>query len=184
MKRLSLLFGVVLSLLFASTAVAAPKLKPFGSADVTIGPGGVVTIVADHEDDPVWGGPEYGGIYSTSKNSGKLLAAVDLGFTNSGDIGGGAPRLSVPVDTNGDGRSDFYAFLSADRCGAVEGQPHRVSTENPACIVDLNNGQTFANWDAFAAAYPTARVAPGDPVFIVADGSYDKEYVISEIDLS
>jgi hypothetical protein len=161
----------------AGTALAGgPKLQTFGSADVTID-GATVTIATDGDEDPTWGGPEYGGVYLKSKSvSGKLIGNVLFSFTSSGAVTGGAPRFSIPVNSDGTTNAvAFYAFIDAANCGGPF-----VSTENPACPV-FAGAETFANWDAFAAAHPNYRVAPGVIPFIVADGAYNQTYVVSDI---
>jgi hypothetical protein len=186
MKRISIMLAIVASLMVAGTAMAAstPKLRTFGSADVTQD-NGVVTIVAGPvgQEDPTYGGPEYGGVYLSSKSvSGKLASTVDFSFVSSGDVTD-APRISIPIDVDGNGSVEYYAFLGANRCDAVSGVPSTISTTKASCIVDLNNGGSYANWDAFTRANPTARIAPGDSVFIVADGSFDKTYIVEDITL-
>ena len=100
-------------------------------------------------------------------------------FSNRGDVQGGAPRFSIGIDTDGDPNSNNgFAFLDAAGCGAAVGPNTTlttlVSTQNPACHVNFN-GVDYANWDAFAAAFPSARTNPGGTPFIIADvaGSYN-----------
>lgn len=144
----------------ASPATAAPALQTFGTATLT---DGTVTIVN--------GSGEYGGAYLKSKStSGKKLSAVDFSFTNTGAVAGGAPRFSLPIDTDADGSTDNgYAFIDVNGCG---GDNH-VSTDNSACTVYFGP-DAYVNWDAFAAAHPTWRSAPGSIPFVIADveGSY------------
>lgn len=155
--------------LVAGAAMAAPNVKyrTFGSADVEVSPTGLVTIVSNGQD-PTWGGPEYGGVYLNSRaNSGKVIGDVQFSFTSSGDVAGGAPRFSIPVNTDGVSNSvAFYAFLDVNGCG---GNP-LVSTTSATCTVYAGS-ETFDNWAAFAAAHPTYRIASGSIPFIIADGS-------------
>lgn len=164
--------------LAASATMAAPNLKyrTFGSADVTEGPTGTFTIASNGED-PTWGGPEYGGVYLNSKaNSGKYIGAVTFSFTSSGDVAGGAPRFSIPINTDGVSNAvAFYAFLDVNGCGGSM----VVSTTSAACAVNAGS-ETFANWAAFAAAHPTYRIASGSIPFIIADGTLGT-YVVSDI---
>ena len=159
---------------------AAPNVKyrTFGSATVTEGPAGTFTIVSDGPDPIYDPSPEYGGVYLNSKsNSGKAIGSVSFSFVSSGDVGGGAPRFSIPINTDGVSNSvPFYAFLDVSGCGAA-----LVSTDSPNCMVNAN-GETFANWASFAAAHPTYRIAPGSIPFIIADGTLGT-YVVSDIDL-
>lgn len=163
--------------LVAGSVAAAPNVKyrTFGSAEVTQGPAGTFTIVSDGED-PTWGGPEYGGVYLASRsNSGKRIGRVQFSFTSSGDVAGGAPRFSIPINTGKGNKVAFYAFLDVNGCG---GNPV-VSTASATCAVYAGS-ETFANWAAFAAAHPRYRIAPGKVPFIIADGS-NGTFVVSNI---
>lgn len=171
------------TMLIAGTAAAAnPKTKTFGSATVTEGPVGTFTIVSDGPDPVYAPSPEYGGVYLNSKStSGKAIGSVAFSFTSTGDVAGGAPRFSLPIDTDGNGSVEFYAFLDAAGCGGVSDETTVVSTASATCSVDAG-GETFANWAAFATAHPLYRVAPGHVPFIIADGT-EGTYVISNIQL-
>jgi hypothetical protein len=170
MKRVLVLLGVVA----LSTALAGPawsdpvqRLRTFGTGDVTV-TDGVVTIVNDVD--------EYGGVYVSSKSqSGKPLADASFSFRNAGgDIAGGAPRLSIPIDDPATEETlDGYAFLDVYWCGGMAGDTTLVSTESESCVVWYGS-TSYANWDAFAEANPTYRIAPGHIPFVIADwpGSY------------
>jgi hypothetical protein len=150
-------------LALAAPANAAAGLQTFGDGAVTIA-GDDITIVND--------AGEHGGVYLKSRStSGKKLAAVDFGFTNTGSVAGGAPRFSLPIDTDADGDVDGYAFLDVNGC---DGDAD-VSTDNAGCKVYFHTEPAaYDNWDAFAAAHPTWRMAPGAIPFVIADvgGSY------------
>ena len=154
----------------ASPATAAPALQTFGDGVVTIS-GSTVTI-----DN---GAGQYGGVYLKSRStSGKKLSAVDFSFTNSGDTAGGAPRFSIPIDTDADGSTDNgYAFIDVNNCGS-----NTVSTESATCQVFFNSEPAgYANWNAFAAAHPTWRVDPSGIPFVIADAP--GQYAVSDISL-
>jgi hypothetical protein len=161
-KRLSILFAIVASLVLASTALAAnPKYRTFGDGAVTQDPAGTFTLVN--------GAGEYSGVYLNSRSqSGKYLARVDFSFSAIGDIAGGAPRFSIPVDTNGDNVVEFYAFGDRANCGGSES----VTTVGTTCT--WYAGGQSGSWDDLAAANPMWRVAPGSIPFIIADqpGTY------------
>jgi hypothetical protein len=163
------------------------KFTTFGPATVTEGPTGtytIVSVVGPCEPYAV-SCPLWGGVDLTYKNSGKLIGDVAFSFTSSGQAGGGAPRFSLPISTDGTSTIALYAFLSADRCGPG-GPPTVVSTTLSNCIVDLNStlggtiANSYANWAAFVTAHPTYEIAPGAMPFIVADGTVGT-YIVSNI---
>lgn len=165
MKRLSIaaLTSLALSIALVGTAVAAP-LRTFGTGDVTRD-GSTFTIVND--------AGEYAGVYVKPQNPAKnqrgfLLSAADFSFSHSGDTAGGAPRFSIPIDEDGNGTTEAYAFIDANSCGNTG----VVSTNASNCVVYYGAG-VYANWDAFAAAHPTYRISEDIP-FVIADqpGTY------------
>jgi hypothetical protein len=125
---------------------------------------------------------EYGLVITKSNNSrlgkGKLssrpIGETDFSFVSSGTVTGGAPRFSIPIDTNGDGAEDGFAFLDVNGCNGAT----LVSTESATCMVFFNT-EVFPDWDAFVAAHPTYRVI-GYP-FIIAD--QPGNYAITNIDV-
>ena len=124
----------------------------------------------------------YGGVYISSKsNSSKTLSSTVFQFrNNAGDVAGGAPRFSLPIDTDGVGKTiEGYAFLDVAGCGGVSGDNTLVSTQSGICHVNFN-GTDFANWTSFAAANPTYRMSPGAIPFIIADaaGNYSVDSIV------
>jgi hypothetical protein len=86
-------------------------------------------------------------------------------------VGGGSPRLSIPIDDNGDGKTDAYAFIDAANCGFTTDTTnvgHNVGTTEATCPVFYKAG-SYANWDAFALANPTYTIARGTLAFVIAD---------------
>lgn len=179
-----------------STVAAAGKLRFSGSADFYT-KGGTVLIRTDREDDPTWGGPEYGAISLVRSRHnpawlkqkalvGKPLAGLSISFKSTGDLTGGSPRFSIGIDEDHDRTAEAYAFVDANYCG-VGGAPVKdgdtviVNTATKRCDV-WYDGVQYANWAAFAEANPDFRIARGG-IFIVADGAYERDYVISRIDL-
>jgi hypothetical protein len=159
----------------ATAAQAAPSkaLRTFGTGNVTA-TADSATIVND--------AGEYGGVYLNSKSqSGKSLAQVVFEFRNAnGDVGGGSPRFSIPIDTDGNGNSDNgYAFLDVAGCGGVSGDNTLVSTQSATCAVNFQSVD-YANWSTFAAANPTYRIAPGFIPFIIVDtaGNYAVDHIV------
>ena len=171
--RLMLVAGVAGVLMVASTAQAAPTLRTFGTGDVTA-TADSATIVND--------GGEYGGVYSSSKSkSSKPLAQVVFQFRNDGgDVAGGSPRLSIPIDTDSNGSTDNgYAFLDVAGCGGVTGDNTLVSTQSGTCMVNFQN-VSYPNWATFASTFPSYRIAPGYVPFVIADtpGSYAVDGIV------
>jgi hypothetical protein len=146
---------------FASGAVGG--LKTFGQDS-----GSVVTVTGSKSATIDNGAGEYGGVYVQGKSlNGKALAKVDFEFTSAATaaVTGGAPRFSMPID---DGTTTLgYAFLDVLNCATSH-----VSTNDASCKVYFKN-EVHANWDAFAAAHGTWKIASAIP-FIIADqpGTY------------
>jgi hypothetical protein len=185
MKRFRLpgaLLVVAASFALAATTLANAPLSTFGDGDVTVS-GDSATIHLE--------GVEYGGVYIHARAMGnKAIGNVEASFVSTGDVAGGAPRLNVPVDNDGDKMWDYWAVLDAANCGGTSGQTVQVSTENSACAVfflgaDAPAAGTYANWDAYAAANAAHRVASkGDDStpFIIADGT-PGDYAIEAVNL-
>ena len=159
----------------ASAAQAAPSktLKTFGTGDVT-----ATADSASIANDV----GEYGGVYLNSKSqSSKPLDQAVFEFRNAnGDVAGGSPRFSIPIDTDGTGSTDNgYAFLDVAGCGGVSGDNTLVSTQSPTCAVNFQSVD-YANWSTFAAANPSYRIAPGFIPFIIADtaGHYAVDHIV------
>jgi hypothetical protein len=165
-----------LAMLFANagSATAANPLLCFdGPSDGTIY-GGHCTLNASGTGatlDNSGGDPDgsYSGVYFASSSlSGKLLSDVsDLSFNYTGTATAGSPRISLPIDTNNDGVTDFYAFIGAFYCnnGAGLVDPLHDST---CTIFYTGNIAGDPSWAAFVAAHPTWRVS-NDVPFIIAD---------------
>jgi hypothetical protein len=174
LRRLAPGFALVVAMVFAiaiagTSTAANSKYRTFGTGQVSIA-GGTATINNDSG--------EYGGVYLRSRSlSSKRLHAVHISFRSSGDVGGGAPRFSIPLNTGHEETVAPYAFLDVNGCdGPV------VSTDDPDCKVFINfSGESFDNWDALVDAHPTWRVRSGGIPFIIADAP--GHYVVSNIDL-
>lgn len=170
MKRLfiALLVAAMTAIGFGGVAASASsaKLVAFGTGTVSI---------TDSSATIVNAAGQFGGVYLNSRSqSAKPLNAVSFSFVSTGDVTGGAPRFSIPIDSGG--ANVTYAFLDVLGCGYTSGP---VSTDLANCQVFF--GIEYANWDAFATANPTYRIAPGFIPFIIADepGSY----AVNSIDL-
>jgi hypothetical protein len=166
------LAAIALTVAVVGTAFAASpaKLRSDGTGTATITGAKSATL----ENGP----GEYTYVYVNAKSPyGKALAKVDFGFSATGSIAGGAPRLSIPVDSDDPGSGwDLFAFIDVNSCGGGW-----VSTANPACGVYIGS-EFFANWDALAAAHPTWRMARDTSPFAIADQA--GTYHLSGIDLN
>lgn len=161
--------AILATFIFASVASAAPAKA---QALICFSGGGATCVVSNDNaatlDVP---GGGYAGVYVNGKSySNKPAASVDFSFDYWGDVSGGSPRLSIPMN---DGTSPTpYAFLDAAGCGYVTDVTpntfHTVSTTLATCATTFK-GVTYANWDAFAAANPTVRIASGTLAFVIAD---------------
>jgi len=171
--------AIIALLLVASTAFAAGngngnKLSCFdGASDpdiyggtCTVTPGGTATLNNSGGDPD----GEYSGVYLQNSNmDGKLLSNIGLlGFTYTGVATAGAPRLTFPLDKNGDGTAEVYASIGAYYCNDGAGLVDVIN--DPTCTIFLNDNSAgpWDNWAAMVAANPTWRVATDLP-FIIAD---------------
>lgn len=180
MKKLMFNVAAIASLVsmvaFAIPAGAAgpnPLLCFDGVSDATIYGGNCTITNGVATLDNNGGDPDgsYSGVYTAvSSLTGKTLSQVDqLSFNYTGTPTNGSPRFSIPLDTNSDGITDDYLFISAYWCNDGAGLVDPIN--DPTCqIFDYNSISGFANWAAVIAAYPTATIGPdGALPFIIAD---------------
>jgi hypothetical protein len=177
--------GAFAALTLAGTSGAAPggRLRTFGNGEVTTA-NNAATIVIDVG--------EFGGVYQQGKGqAGKLVGEVIFAFTSRGDVAGGAPRFSIPIDDGSFDPNTDYAFIDAAGCGATVGDnpggtATLVSTQSPTCHVNFH-GADYVNWTTFASANPTFRIAKNIP-FIIADAVPPEHasatFVVTEIVLN
>jgi hypothetical protein len=179
MKRFLVFIGLMAVVLVGSgPASSGPigKLRTFGTGEVELTSADSATIVN--------GSGEYGGVYVPGKaQSGRLLSQADFSFRNDGgDIAGGAPRLSIPINEPSTGPTvDSYAFIDLFWCGGAAGDTTLVSTDSATCVV-WYAGVSYANWDAFASAHPQYRIARGRDAFVIAD--QPGSYAVDAVDLT
>src|SRR5207249_9939032 len=82
----------------------------------TLSPAGMSAVL--NNSVPVGSG-DYSGVYcATSNLSGKLVSDItQLSFDSTGSAAtAGSPRISLPIDTNNNGTTDFFLFISASQC--------------------------------------------------------------------
>ncbi len=169
MRQFAPLAAVLAIAVLAVPVLAAPnsKLKTFGTGDVTLVGRDGATIVNE--------AGEYGGVYLAGHRNAKPIVSVHYSFVSTGDVGGGAPRFSIPIDTDHNRTVEAYAFLDVNGCSSS-----LVSTDSSTCTVFFQS-DVFTNWTAFADAHPDYRIPPGAIPFVIADVA--GEYSVSEVDL-
>jgi hypothetical protein len=159
-----------------ATAPGQNKLQCFaGPTDLTIY-GGSCTInsngakgsaTLDLSDGDADG--EYAGVYTLESTVyGALLTDLtQLSYHYSASTTPLPGNLSynIPIDEDGNGSTDFYAFVDAFYCPGTNGVVN--ITTDAACGIWAENVQ-YPNWAALLAAYPGARVATDAFVFVVA----------------
>lgn len=114
---------------------------------------------------------DYAGIYTLeSKTYGTELTnltQLSYSYTATTPPQPGDLSYNLPIDTDGNGTTDAYAFIDAYYCPGVGGTVdilHDVS-----CGIYYNGSIFYPNWTAFTDAYPGAKVATDNSVFIVAE---------------
>jgi hypothetical protein len=114
---------------------------------------------------------DYAGVYTLDSNmyGAFLTDLTQLSYHYKGTIAPLPGNLSynIPIDTNDDGVTDFYAFVDAFYCPGV----NKVVdiTNDSACVIYEGGVTPRANWADFLAANPGAKVATDQFVFIVAE---------------
>jgi hypothetical protein len=177
---------VVLAL--GSAAFAAPgsgnRLYCFQGVDdgangtCTLTKDGAVLDTTDGNANP---NDNYAGVYvGNSKLEGLLIGEAEkLSFSyTGGPVVGGSPRFSIPIDEDGDGTTESYAFADAVGCSDDVGTVD--VTGDASCLVSYG-GVTYANWAAFVTANPTYRIASDAVTFIIVDQPGD--YTITNVEL-
>lgn len=134
--------------------------------------GGVCTLTSNgailDNSVPVGSGDYSGVYYATSSLSGETLGQVtQLSFNYTGTPTVSSPRISLPIDTNGDGTTDFYAFIAAYYCNDGAGLVDPI--HDTTCTIFYTGGPVSGdpNWAAFVAAHPTWQV--GEIPFVIAE---------------
>ena len=109
---------------------------------------------------------EYSGVYLQNSNlEGKAIRTINqLGFSYTGIATAGSPRISLGIDTDGDGNWNHFAFISALYCN--DGAGNVDVMKDPTCTIYSGSG-VYANWAAMVAAHPDYKV--GYTPYIVAD---------------
>ena len=97
-----------------------------------------------------------------------LSDTSQLSFLYTGEATAGSPRFSIPVDTNSDGTSDGYLFVSAYYCNDGAGLVDVIN--DPTCTMYTNfSAESFDNWADLIATHPDWEIANDAYVFLIAD---------------
>jgi hypothetical protein len=175
----------LLLMLSSSASAAAPdpanangnKIQCFdGTTDggfngvCTLTANGATLNTVDADADP---NNAYAGVYLQNSNlAGKTLSTVNkIAFSYSGTGAvGGSPRISVPIDLDGDGAWDQFLFADTGACNDGDANVGTLDLVNdPTCTMYLGGVTPYANWAEFVAANPTARIATDTVSFIIVD---------------
>jgi hypothetical protein len=157
------MFGLNKLLCFSGTDDGGPY---GGTCTLTRRGANSSALLVTNDGDP---DGSYAGVYSNNRwIYGKSLSSIStLSFRFSGDAASaGSPRFSVPIDTDGDGDTDIWAFISAFYCSNNSGT---VSATNPGCTIFTSDGGSFSSVDALVEAYPDAEIANDNYVFVISD---------------
>lgn len=160
-----------------ATAPGHNKLKCFdGPSEGTqfggqcaIGRGAMGPATLDVSSDDPDG--DYAGVYyQESSIFGAALGDIkQLGYhyvADDDEIVPGNLSLNIPIDEDGDGVTEAYAFIDAFYCPGSDGVVDALHDEE--CGIWYNNVQ-YDNWDAFVAAFPDALVATDNFAFVIAE---------------
>jgi len=164
-----LAFSILTAVSVAAASSSGNKLQCFSGTEDGGVYGGTCALTGNGcaTLDTTDGNPNgsYAGVYVSPGLPGKPIGDVKkLSFSfDGGPVTGGSPRLSIPIDENGDGTTDAYAFIDAATCGVASG-----GTVDLSCPVVYDN-VTYANWAAFAAANPTYRIGSDALAFVIVD---------------
>jgi uncharacterized repeat protein (TIGR01451 family) len=173
----------------ATTTVQSQSLLCFdGTSDTAAGQtgdqiyGGVCTLTGSRSatlnNVPPGRNGEYSGVYfDPSALTGETVGQITaLSFAYTGNTPeGNGPRITLPIDTDGVGGTDFYITIDARDCttGGV------VDIHNASCTIWKNTDGTTpvaSNWASLVATHPQWRVSStasangGTTPFIIADG--------------
>ena len=110
----------------------------------------------------------------TTRNrlKGKKLTQVQrLDFYYAGGQAvGGSPRWSLPIDETGDRLFDgSYAFIDVQGCNDGDTYVGALRGDDDGTCSVAYGGTVYANFSAFEAAYPGARIAKDVTPFIAMD---------------
>jgi hypothetical protein len=135
----------------------------------TVGRGAMGPATLDVSSDDPDG--DYAGVYylEGSMYGGPLGAIKQLGYhyiADDDEIVPGNLSLNIPIDEDGDGVTEGYAFIDAFYCPGSDGVVDVLHDE--VCGI-FYLGVEYDNWDALVAAFPDALVATDNFAFVIAE---------------
>ena len=142
---------------------------PQGGSCTLVGRGAMgpaVLDVSSTDPDGDYAGVYYqeGSIYGATLDSIKQLGFHYIATDDA--IAPGNLSLNIPIDEDGDGDTEAYAFIDIFYCPGTDGVVDAINDEE--CGIWYNNVQ-YDNWDAFIAAYPDALIATDNFAFVIAE---------------
>ena len=157
-----------------STAPGLNKILCFdGPSEGTIY-GGLCTLTSHGAKGPAIldntdGDPDgsYSGVYvlNSTLNGSTIGDVGQLSFSYQGTATAGSPRFSIPIDIDGGGATDFYAFVGAYYCNDGYGL---VDAINDSTCTIFAGAESFPNWASMVAAHPDWKITQ-DFAFLIAD---------------
>jgi hypothetical protein len=166
---------------FASPPLTAPgknKLKCFDGPSEGAPQGGSCTMQGNGAKGPAIldvsstdPDGDYAGVYyQESSIHGAALGDIrQLGFhyvASDSAIAPGNLSLNIPIDEDGDGVTEQYAFIDVFYCPGTDGVVDALHDEECGIWYD---GVQYENWDALVDEYPDALVATDNFAFVIAE---------------
>jgi hypothetical protein len=162
-----------------STAPGQNKIQCFQGSNTVLDPqSGTCTLLSNGAKgkaslDLTSGDPDgdYAGVFTNDSNlyGAPLGSVTQAGYQYSGPFAPQPGNLSynIPIDTDGNGTTDAYAFVDAFYCPGTNGNVDIVN--DPNCGIYLGGVVFYPNWAALVAAFPAGKVATDNFVFVVAE---------------
>jgi len=114
---------------------------------------------------------DYAGVFTADSNlyGAPLASVTQASYQYSGTIAPQPGNLSynIPIDTDGNGSTEAYAFVDAFYCPGTNGNVDIIN--DAKCGIYVGGVTFYPNWAALVAAYPTAKVATDNFVFVIAE---------------
>ena len=166
---------------FAAPPLTAPgknKLKCFDGPSEDAPQGGSCTMQGNGAKGPAIldvsstdPDGDYAGVYyQESSIHGTALGDIkQLGFhyiANDDELNPGNLSLNIPIDEDGDGVTEQYAFIDVFYCPGTDGVVDALHDEECGIWYD---GVQYENWDALVEEFPDALIATDNFAFVIAE---------------